>query len=149
MVVMGMTPVDEIVDECIAFRIRLVGRATTGLYDHALDAHGLSIAQLNLLAALGKVGPCPPARLGELLLLDRSTVSRNVSPLLKHGWVRAVSSDAKGVREIELTASGRKKIHAVLPDWRRAQERAAELLGARAVRAVRTLASKVGDLPTE
>ncbi|GAS87472.1 MarR family winged helix-turn-helix transcriptional regulator [Mycolicibacterium brisbanense] len=145
---MGVSPVDEIVDDCIAFRIRLIGRATTGLYEHALDIHGLSIAQLNLLAALGKVGPCPPARLGELLLLDRSTVSRNLSPMLKHGWVQAVSSDAKGIREIELTPSGRKKIQAALPDWRRAQEQATELLGAQGVRAVRALANTVGDLPT-
>jgi DNA-binding MarR family transcriptional regulator len=149
MVVMSVSPVEEIVGDCVAFRVRLLGRVMTGLYDRALEVHGLSIAQLNLLAALGKVGPCSPARLGELLMLDRSTVSRNLSPLFKQGWVAAVSSDAKGIREIELTSLGRKKIRAVMPAWRRAQEQAATLLGAQGVNAVKTLASTVGDLPTD
>lgn len=140
---------EEIVGDCVAFRTRLLGRAMTGLYDRVLEAHGLSIAQLNLLAALGKVGPCSPARLGELLLLDRSTVSRNLSPLLKQDWVSAVSSDAKGIREVELTSLGRKKIRAVLPAWRRAQRQATALLGAQRVNAVKELASTVGDLPTD
>ncbi|OBJ85270.1 MarR family winged helix-turn-helix transcriptional regulator [Mycobacterium asiaticum] len=146
---MSISPVEEIVADCVAFRTRLLGRAMTGLYDRALEGHDLSIAQLNLLATLGKVGPCSPARLGQLLMLDRSTVSRNLSPLLKQGWVAAVSSDAKGIREIELTSLGRKKIHAVVPAWRRAQHQAAALLGAQGVNAVKALASTVGDLPTD
>jgi DNA-binding MarR family transcriptional regulator len=121
----------------------------TGLYDHALQIHGLSIAQVNLLAALGKVGPCSPTRVGDVLQLERSTVSRNLSLLLRQGWIEAVSSDAKGVREVALTSSGRKKIEAVMPEWRRAQKEAAQLLGDGGVHAVRTLASSVGDLPDD
>ena len=146
---MVISPVDEIVRDCLAVRVRLVGRAMTGLYDHALKIHGLSIAQVNLLAALGKVGPCSPARLGDVLQLDRSTVSRNLNLLLRQGWIEAVSSDAKGVREVALTSSGRKKIKAVMPEWRRAQKEAAQLLGDGGVHAVRTLASSVGHLPDD
>ena len=144
---MVISPADEIVRDCLAVRVRLVSRAMTGLYDHALQIHGLSIAQVNLLAALGKVGPCSPVRLGDVLQLERSTVSRNLSLLLRQGWIEAVSSDAKGVREVALTSSGRKKIEDVMPEWRRAQREAAQLLGAGGVKAVRTLASSVGDLP--
>jgi DNA-binding MarR family transcriptional regulator len=144
---MVISPVDEIVRDCLAVRVRLIGRAMTSLYDHALESHGLSIAQVNLLAALGKVGPCSPARVGDVLQLERSTVSRNLNLLLKHGWIEAVSSDAKGVREVALTSSGRRKIKAVMPDWRRAQREAAQLLGGDGVNAVRTLATSVGHLP--
>ena len=146
---MAISPVDEIVRDCLAVRVRLIGRAVTGLYDHALEIHGLSIAQVNLLAALGKVGPCSPTRVGDVLQLERSTVSRNLSLLLRQGWIEAVSSDAKGVREVALTSSGRKKIKAVMPEWRRAQKEAAQLLGVGGVHAVRTLASSVGDLPDD
>jgi len=139
--------VDEIVDDCLAVRVRLIGRAVTSLYDGALGGHGLTIAQVNLLAALGKVGPCPPARLGEVLQLERSTVSRNVNLLLNHGWVEAVSSDAKGVREVVLTAAGRAKVEAVMPAWREAQRRADELLGATGVVAIREIASAMGYPP--
>jgi DNA-binding MarR family transcriptional regulator len=99
------------------------------------------------MAALGKMGSSSPARIGEVLQLERSTVSRNLSLLMKHGWVEAVSADAKGVREVALTPAGRKKVEAVLPEWREAQKEAAELLGAGGVKAVRTLATSIGLPP--
>jgi DNA-binding MarR family transcriptional regulator len=139
--------VDEIVGNCLAVRVRMLGRAVTSLYDHALEEHGVSIAQVNLMAALGKMGPTSPARIGEVLQLERSTVSRNLSLLMKHGWVEAVSANAKGVREVALTASGRKKIEAVMPAWRMAQQEAADLLGVGGVKAVRSLAASVGLAP--
>ncbi len=145
----AVSPIDEIVGECLAVRVRLIGRAVTALYDGALETHGLSIAQVNLLAALGKIGPCPPVRLGAVLHLERSTVSRNLNLLRKHGWIEAVSSDAKGVREIALTRAGQKKVESVMPDWRRAQEEAALLLGAGGVKMVRTIANSLGHIPVD
>jgi DNA-binding MarR family transcriptional regulator len=139
--------VDEIVHNCLAVRVRLISRAVTGIYDYALERHGMSVAQVNLLAALGKVGPCAPTNLGDALHLERSTVSRNLSLLMRHGWIEATSSDAKGVREVILTRAGRKKIDSVMPDWRHAQVQAAQLLGTGGVEAIRTIASSLGQLP--
>jgi DNA-binding MarR family transcriptional regulator len=147
-VAMSASAVDQIVDDCLAVRVRLIGRAVTAIYDGALDGHGLTIAQLNLLAALGKAGPCSPSTLGDVLQLERSTVSRNLNLLLRHGWVEAVSSDAKGIREVTLTRAGRSKIDSVLPHWRKAQREAAKLLGTEAVTAVRGIASSIGHIPS-
>ncbi|GAA0683402.1 MarR family winged helix-turn-helix transcriptional regulator [Streptomyces malaysiensis subsp. malaysiensis] len=144
---MSTSSIDEIVGDCLAVRVRLIGRALTSLYDSALDGHGLTIAQVNLLAALGKVGPCPPSRLGDVLQLERSTVSRNLNLLLNHGWVEAVSADAKGMREVALTAAGRAKIESVMPEWRQAQRQAAELLGTAGVNAIQGIASGMGYAP--
>ena len=144
---MSATAVDQIVSDCLAVRVRLIGRTVTAVYDAALEGHGLTIAQLNLLAALGKAGPCPPSMLGEVLQLERSTVSRNLNLLLRHGWIEAVSSDAKGMREVALTREGRAKIESVMPQWRKAQRQAAKLLGSEGVTAVREIASSVGHLP--
>ncbi|MFB9660139.1 MarR family winged helix-turn-helix transcriptional regulator [Glycomyces mayteni] len=144
---MSDSSIDEILNDCLAVRIRLIGRAVTGLYDSALGGHEVTIAQVNLLAALGKVGPCSPSRLGEVLQLERSTVSRNVNLMLGHGWIEAVSSDAKGVREVALSRAGRAKIESVMPHWRRAQRQAAELLGATGAGAVRAMAGDLGYPP--
>jgi DNA-binding MarR family transcriptional regulator len=143
----GTSAIDEIVSGCLAVRVRLISRTLTSVYDGALDGHGLTIAQVNLLAALGKVGPCAPATLGEVLQLERSTVSRNLTVLLRHGWIEAVSSDAKGIREVALTAAGRSKIESVLPDWRQAQEQASRILGSPGVLAVQEIASGMGYPP--
>lgn len=144
---MKTSSVDEIVGDCLAVRTRLISRALTSVYDGALGGHGVTIAQLNLLAALGKAGPCPPSTLGEILQLERSTVSRNLNLLLTHGWIEAVSADAKGIREVALTGQGRAKIESVMPDWRHAQQQAAQLLGAAGVGAVREIASGMGYPP--
>ncbi|MCE0763054.1 MarR family winged helix-turn-helix transcriptional regulator [Pseudonocardia kujensis] len=144
---MTEVPVDEIVRDCLAVRVRLIGRAVTALYDGALEPHGLTVAQVNLLAALGKVGPCPPSKLGEVLQLERSTVSRNLNLLQNRGWIEAVASDAKGMREVALTRAGQTKIRSVMPEWRQAQRQAAQLLGAPGVAAVQEVASNMGYPP--
>ena len=144
---MSGSSIDEVVGECRAVRVRLVSRALTSIYDGALGEHGVTIAQVNLLAALGKAGPCPPSRLGEILQLERSTVSRNVGLLLGHGWIEAVSSDAKGIREVALTRAGRNKIESVMPRWREAQRQAAELLGTSGVGALHEIAGGLGYPP--
>jgi DNA-binding MarR family transcriptional regulator len=138
--------IDEIVGDCLAVRVRLIGRAVTALYDGALSGSGLTIAQVNLLAGLGKVGPCSPSKLGDALQLERSTVSRNLNLLLNHGWIEALSSDAKGVREVALTRAGRAKIESVIPEWRGAQRQAAQLLGPTGVKAVERIANSMGHM---
>ena len=145
---MSRSSVDEIVQECLAVRVRLISRAVTGIYDRAVERHGLTIAQVNLMAALGAIGPCAPTALADVLQLERSTVSRNLNLLLRHGWIVATSSDAKGVREVTLTRPGRKKIDSVMPDWRHAQGQAAQLIGETGVAAVRTIAADLSELPT-
>ncbi|MFI2366048.1 MarR family winged helix-turn-helix transcriptional regulator [Promicromonospora sp. NPDC019610] len=144
---MSDSAVEEVVHECLALRVRLIGRAITSIYDTALEGHGLTIAQVNLLAALGKIGPCAPSRLGEALQIERSTVSRNLALLLKREWVEVVSADAKGLREVGLTGAGRAKVRSVLPEWRSAQEEAARLLGPAGAASVRSVASGLGFSP--
>jgi len=132
-----LSPVREIISGCLAVRVRILARTVSAIYDQAMAGHGVTVAQVNLLVTLGEIGPCTPRKIGEVLQLERSTVSRNLDLLIKNGFVEAVSSDAKGIREIVLTAAGNAKIEAVLPDWRIAQKQAAQLLGPNGVGAVR------------
>ncbi|MFE4829223.1 MarR family winged helix-turn-helix transcriptional regulator [Streptomyces sp. NPDC056672] len=144
---MSTSSIDEIVGDCLAVRVRLIGRALTSLYDGALGGHGVTIAQVNLLAALGKVGLCTPSKLGDVLQLERSTVSRNLNLLVNRGWIEVLSSDAKGIREVALTRAGQAKIESVMPEWREAQRQAARLLGVTGVSAVQDIASGMGYAP--
>jgi DNA-binding MarR family transcriptional regulator len=141
------SPVEELVHDCLAVRVRLIGRAVTAVYDGALERHGLTIAQVNLLAATGKAGPCSPSTLGAALQLEKSTVSRNLTLLLKHDWIQAVSSDGKGMRQVALTRAGRVKIESVMPEWRQAQRQAEELLGTTGMTAIREIAADMGYPP--
>jgi len=142
-----LTPTREIIRDCLAVRVRLIARAVSALYDEAVAAHGITIAQLNLLAAIGEVGPCAPRKLGEVLQLERSTVSRNLDLLMAKGLVDVVSSDAKGIREVTLSSEGEQKIEAVLPNWREAQKQACELLGMDGARALRDASGSIWTAP--
>lgn len=139
--------IDEIAGECLAMRVRMLGRAISSLYDRAVGEHGVTIAQVTLLVFIGKAGPCAPSRICRALRMERSTVSRNLEALIACGWLDAVTSDADRVREVSLTPTGRQLIETVLPDWRTAQREAAALLGDAGVRAVRSLADTLWDDP--
>ncbi len=132
-----VSAIDELVGGCLAARVRLIGRAITAIYDRAVEPNGLTIAQVNLMATAGKIGPCAPSKLGAVLQLERSTVSRNLDRLLDAGWMQAVTSDAKGIREVGLTAPGRRKIESILPQWREAQKEASAMLGESGVTAIK------------
>ncbi len=137
--------IPELVHDCLAARVRLIARSVSALYDHALAKSGLTIAQVNLMAALGHIGPCAPGTLAQTLQLERSTVSRNLRLLLDEGWVDAPSSDAKGIREIALTRTGARKIASVMPAWREAQAGAARLLGDGGVHAIHSVAAGIAE----
>lgn len=128
----------EIAGACLAVRARLLARAITCLYDHALSGGGLDLgaAQLNLLVVADRVGRCSPARLGTVLWMERSTVSRNIEALEARGWLGAERGEGGRVREVWLTPAGRGAIRGAIGAWRDAQEKARDMLGPQAAAAL-------------
>jgi DNA-binding MarR family transcriptional regulator len=98
---------------------------------------------MNMLVTLAEFGICAPRKIGEFLQLERSTVSRNLDHLMRKNLVEAISSDAKGIREISITTDGSAKIQDILPDWRKAQKEAAQLLGQGGVSAMHEAADSI------
>ena len=86
--------VDLIARECVTMKLRLVNRVITNLYDEALRPLGLKASQLNILVAAAKLGVAQPAQVCEILQLDNSTLSRNVSRMR----ARALAGSRAGCR---------------------------------------------------
>jgi DNA-binding MarR family transcriptional regulator len=120
--------------ECLAVRARRMNRLITRIYDDALRPFGLTIAQGNLLVAIGNLGPTTAAVIGRRLDLEKSTVSRNLKLLADKGWI------TRG-RDIELTAGGRKLIERTFPVWEAAQDEVKARLGAGALAALDSMSS--------
>jgi DNA-binding MarR family transcriptional regulator len=144
-----LSPIEEIGRDSLAVRVRLLSRSVSAIFDQALSIYGVTIAQVNLLTALGQVGPCAPRKLGEVLQLERSTLSRNLELLIAKGLVVAIFSDLKGIREVAVTNTGHQKIDALLPDWRAAQKKAHQLLGRAGVRAVYDATASIWTAPLD
>jgi len=129
--------------ECIGFRLRLLCRVVTGLYDDALRPHGLRVSQLSILTAVGKLGQGRPSDLARVLHMDRSTVSRDVERLLDRGWLEQSPGEDGRSHLLCLTEAGHALLEKVLPAWREAQDQVVALLGEQAVA---TITAAVEDL---
>ena len=136
--------IDTIVKSCVAVRLRLLNRVITNIYDEALRPLGLKASQLNILVVTGKLGLARPARVCEILQLDPSTLSRNVKPLQRHGWLEVVPGEDARTQPFRLTARGSQLIEKAVPAWEQAQRQATELLGEEGIALLDRAARKLG-----
>jgi DNA-binding MarR family transcriptional regulator len=114
--------------DCVCFALRKATRAVTQFYDHALKAHRLRVTQLSILVAASLHGSAPLAELAEVLGMDRTTLLRNVRPLVRRRLLKVSPAADSRRTEIRATASGRALLGRVYPDWKRAQDRALKSL---------------------
>lgn len=104
-------------------RLRKISRIADGYYRKHLKAYGITENQLTILFALSKMGKIEQGKLGERLLLERSTVSRNVKLLCYKELVHKTNAYRP---EIELTEKGMALVHKLLPLWEEIMD---ELIG--------------------
>jgi DNA-binding MarR family transcriptional regulator len=126
----GARVAQEIGRDCLAVRLRLLGRAVSRIYDTALRPHGLTVAQLNLLAAIATRQPVPAGRIAQLLSMEISTLSRNAQLLQNDGLVQIERAGHGNGRLLALTDAGGEKLVELRRAWCDAQKQAYELLGA-------------------
>lgn len=118
-----------IASECLSVRVRRLGRVITRIYDAALAKHGVSAAQLNLLAAIAAGDGARPGDLTRLLDLEKSTLSRDLKRMERLGWVRSGAAPARRGQLVTLTPAGARLLIDVRPAWQEAQAAAQAELG--------------------
>ena len=114
---------------CTCFGLRKAARAVTQMYDQALKPTGLRATQLSLLFSVERTGPRGMAELAEQLVMDRTTLTRNLKPLLDRGLLKSVEGSDRRRSPIAITAKGRAALAQALPYWREAQARMTGGLG--------------------
>jgi DNA-binding MarR family transcriptional regulator len=103
--------------------LRHAARAVTQAYDEAIAGSGVRATQFGLLVALAQAPLVPLSKLAEVLGMDRTTLTRNLAPLLRDGLVEERKTEDKRVRAFALSARGKKVFEQALPGWRKAQAR--------------------------
>lgn len=103
--------------------LRQASRAVTQVYDEAIAGSGLRATQFGLLVALAQAPHVPLSKLAEVLVMDRTTLTRNLAPLLRDGLVEERPAADKRVRAFALSERGKKVFESALPGWRAAQAR--------------------------
>ena len=119
----------RIATECLAVRVRRLGRVVTRIYDAALAPYGVTIAQLNLLAAIGAFEGQSRVRLGRILDVEKSTLSRDLKRMERLGWIRSGPLESGRGQSISVTAAGARLLTEARPAWEKAQRVAQSRLG--------------------
>lgn len=114
---------------CVCFNLRKATRAVTQLYDDALRSVGLRTTQFTLLNAIRVVGPVAVRRLASVVVMDRTTLTRDLRPLQRRGLVSVEPGEDRRERKVNLTTQGVQVVHRALPLWEKAQSRVAKGLG--------------------
>jgi DNA-binding MarR family transcriptional regulator len=114
---------------CTCDRLRKLARRLTQRYDDSLAPTGLRLTQFSLLAHLVHGGPAAMSALADRLEMDRTTLTRNLKPLLDAGLIAMGPGRDARERVVRISEGGRATWQAARERWRRAQHAVNEALG--------------------
>ena len=115
--------------ECTSFNLRKASRAVSQYFDAIVQPSGLKGTQFSVLAAVSVHGPVPISRLAEGMVVDRTTLTRNLKPLQSAGLIAVEPGADRRARLVRITAAGRKALARALPLWEQAQSGLIDRLG--------------------
>jgi len=98
------------VESCACHKVRMAARAVTRAYDAVEGAMSITA-------------------LAKFMIMDRSTLTRNLRPLEKEGLVAVGLEGWRRSRTLEVTEKGRSRLGEALPLWKQAQETLRRKLG--------------------
>jgi len=125
---------------CNCLALRQATRRVTQFYDAFLLPAGLRTSQFSILAKPQELGPLTIAALAAAMVMDRTTLSRNVRPLRREGLVAVASGRRdRRSRELHLTEAGRARLRAAVTAWREAQKRFDAVFGTERAAGLRNL----------
>jgi DNA-binding MarR family transcriptional regulator len=117
--------------DCTCFRLRGAARRITQIYGRYLTPTGLKISQFSLLGFITAEGPVSIGRLSDLLATDRTTLTRNLRPLLTAGLVERAQSGDRRRHDLVATQAGRALFKRAMPLWAAAEQEVRVALGSK------------------
>lgn len=115
---------------CPCTALRKASRALSRAYDAALAGTGLNIGQLGILRAIERAGDPPISRLAETMVMDRTSLYRALTPMVRSGWVQMANEPSGRAKRVALTEEGLRVTHGAAEAWDEAQARFLSAFGA-------------------
>lgn len=114
--------------ECSCFLLRRLSRTVSRLYDAHLEAVGLKTTQFSVLNTIARKAVAV-SELAALLGLERSSLSRNIKPLLARGLIEIAPEGDRRLKPLRLTNTGQALLKDARMAWRDAQLHFEQTLG--------------------
>lgn len=102
--------------------LRRAARQVTQDYDIALRPTGLKLSQYSVLVNVERLGGQTITQLAARMMLDRTTLTRNLRPMAKAGWIRLESAGDRRATAVYLTLKGARLVESARPLWRKAED---------------------------
>jgi len=119
-------------EDCNCFAVRSAARHVSQFYDQFLVPIGLRTTQFSILAKLKRRGPLTINTLAEDMVMDRTTLGRNILPLERDGLIQIepLATDRRA-KQLRLTNAGEKRLQSGIKAWANAQSQFEATFGAK------------------
>jgi DNA-binding MarR family transcriptional regulator len=107
--------------DCLCASFRRASRALTQHYEDAMRPLGLRGTQFTILQALSRTGEVTQGKLGEILAMDSTTLTRTLEIMSERGWVVKSPGKDRRERRLRLARAGEELFRRALPHWEKVQ----------------------------
>ena len=114
---------------CLSHSLRRADRVVSQLYNEYLAPLGIRITQFSVLRALHFLGSTTASRIQEVLVMDQTTVSRTLKPLIRDGYIAVAEGATKREKALSLSPEGEELYNRALGPWKNAQKMLKQKLG--------------------
>ncbi len=116
--------------ECSCNMMRKSARKITQFYENSLREAGIKPTQFSILASLANTGPIQITQLADRLVLERTSLTRNLNILERNTWIDIQPGEEDSrQRVVSLTRNGYKQLDCAIPYWQKAQKAIAKDMG--------------------
>lgn len=134
---------------CLCATLRRSSRALTQHYDEALRPLGLRATQFTVLQALSLTGEVSQGKLGQILAMDSTTLTRTLKIMGQHGWIAKRPGKDRREWRLRLAQPGTAQLNRALPVWQKVQARLRQKLGTERWNSLFNLTNEVASAVTE
>jgi DNA-binding MarR family transcriptional regulator len=109
--------------------LRRAARALTQMYEKELRPLGLRSTQHTILQVLSRAGELRQRKLGEILAMDSTSLTRTLAVMVREGWITERRGQDRRERWIRMSRAGQKMLNDALPAWEKVQSRLRREIG--------------------
>ncbi len=131
---------------CMCASLRRASRALSQIYDEALRPLGFRGTQFTILQALSLTGEVSQGRLGEVLAMDSTTLTRTLDIVRRRGWIKRTRGADRREWRLSLTKSGEAQLKRGTVAWEKTQEEVGRQLGQQRWHELQKLADEITAL---
>lgn len=134
---------------CMCANLRRAARAVTQFYEAALRPLNIRASQFTILQVLSYTGEIPQGKIGAILAMDSTSLTRTLATMRRDGWLDERSGHDRRQKLYRLSPGGKALLKRATPMWEKAQSHLRRQLGKDAWNALAQLTNQVTGMVTD